>query len=191
MKLNNKYYIMRHGQAISNVNKIYSSWPETFENPLTDLGRDTVKESVQKLKDSGAKIDLIYNSPLLRTKQTAEIAGQILEVKPVEDKNLKEIDFGSFNGKHQDLMWASVKAEKDRIKKGVDGGESYEQVLNRMKEVVYGIEEKYENKNILLVSHEGPSFLLQGWFNGFSIEKTVENSPAGERIHKAEIREIK
>lgn len=182
---------MRHGQAISNVNKIYSSWPETFENPLTDLGRDTVKESVQKLKDSGAKIDLIYNSPLLRTKQTAEIAGQILEVKPVEDKNLKEIDFGSFNGKHQDLMWASVKAEKDRIKKGVDGGESYEQVLNRMKEVVYGIEEKYENKNILLVSHEGPSFLLQGWFNGFSIEKTVENSPAGERIHKAEIREIK
>ena len=63
MKLRNKYYIMRHGQAISNVKALCSSWPETFYNPLTKTGRETVEESAWKLM--GKNIDLIFASPLL------------------------------------------------------------------------------------------------------------------------------
>ena len=82
MKLKNKYYIMRHGQALSNVRALCSSWPEKFHNPLTKIGREAVKASAEKLKKSGRCVDLIFASPLLRAKQTALIVGKIFKVKP-------------------------------------------------------------------------------------------------------------
>lgn len=185
---------MRHGQAISNVRGVCSSWPEKFYNPITDLGRQTVKESAEKLKkicvEQGKSIDLIFASPLLRCQQTVEIVGDILGVKPETEERLKEIEFGEFNGKDQKEMWASFKDEQDRIARAVDGGETYKQILERMTAIVKDLEKKYKDKNIMLVSHECPSFLLQGWFNGFSIKETIEKSPTGERIHKGEIREL-
>ena len=64
MKLNNKYYIMRHGQAISNAKAVCSCWPEKFHNPLTILGEEEVREAAEKLKKKldleGQTIDLIY-----------------------------------------------------------------------------------------------------------------------------------
>jgi len=188
--LRNKYYVMRHGQALSNVKDICSCWREKFRNPLTDLGQQKVAESAQNLKASGKKIDFIFNSPLLRTKQTAKIVGKILGVKPKVDKRLREIGFGKFNGKNLYQMWASFKHEADRIDHGADGGESYVAIVKRMTSVVEGLEKKHQGKSILLISHEGPSFLLQGWFKGLSIRETIANSPVGERIHKAEIREL-
>ena len=52
MKLNNKYYILRHGEALSNVREIASSWPETFDNPLTGLGREMVKVAAEKTENT-------------------------------------------------------------------------------------------------------------------------------------------
>jgi broad specificity phosphatase PhoE len=201
MKLKNKYFIMRHGQAISNVKDICSCWPEKFKNPLTIFGKEMVRESAEKLKAkldlSGQNIDLIFVSPLLRTQQTAEIAGKILEVKMLStgrqvrtDKRLREIGFGKFNGKNLEGMWKSFKNEKQRISKGPDGGESYKQILDRMVAVVKDIEKKYKNRNIMLVSHEGPLFLLQGKIMGLSVKETIEKYPLDKRIHKAEVREL-
>ena len=58
MKLRNKYYIMRHGEAISNVKEIASHWPEKFHNPLTKKGRSQVKGTAEAAKSK--KIDLIF-----------------------------------------------------------------------------------------------------------------------------------
>ena len=194
MKLKNKYYIMRHGQAVSNVKRLCSNWPEKFKNPLTKFGEEIVRESLEKLKEEldleGQTIDLIFSSPLLRTKQTAEIASKIFEVKPKIDKRLREIGFGKFNGKSLYLMWDLFKKEEERINKGADGGETYKQILKRMFSVVKDAEKKYKERNILLVSHEGPSFLLQGRMMGFSIKQTIKEFSLEKRIHKAEIREL-
>lgn len=190
MKLNNKYYIMRHGQAISNVRAICSCWPEKFHNPLTKLGRQMVKESAEKLEKTGARIDLIFNSPLLRCRQTAAIAGKIFKIRPKIDKRLREIGFGKFNGKNLGGMWKSFDHEAERIHKGADGGESYAEILDRMMKVVEDIEKKYKGKNIMLVSHEGPLFLLQGKVMGLSFKETIGQFPLEKRIHKAEIREL-
>lgn len=194
MKLKNKYFIMRHGQAISNVKRLCSSRPEKFKNPLTEYGQEMVRESAERLKakldKQGQVIDLLIHSPLLRTAQTAEIAGKILKVKPKKDLRLREIGFGRFNGKSLDAMWRSFKKEEDRVSKGADGGESYKKILERMMAVVKDIEKKYKDRNVLLISHEGPSFLLQGKFMGLSIKQTIEAFPPDKRIHKAEIRQL-
>lgn len=194
MKLDNKYYIMRHGQAISNVKRFCSNWPEKFKNPLTKFGEEMVRESAEKLKEEldseGQTIDLIFTSPLLRTKQTAEIVSKILGVKPKIDRRLREIGFGKFNGKSLYLMWDSFKKEEERINKGADGGETYKQILERMLSLVKEVEKKYKERNVLLVSHEGPSFLLQGKLMGLSIKETIKEFTLEERIHKAEIRKL-
>lgn len=190
MKLRNKYYIMRHGQAKSNVEDVCSSWPEKFKNPLTNIGRQMVKESAEKFKTSGKCIDLIFNSPLLRTIQTAGIVGKVFKVKPKIGKRLVEINFGSFNNKNLEAMWKSFKHEDERIDKGADGGETYIEVLDRIMAAVNDIEKKYKGKSIILVSHECPLFLLQGKLMGLSIKETIKEFPLEKRIHKGEIRDL-
>lgn len=188
MKLRNKYYIMRHGQALSNVRGLCSSWPEQFNNPLTTIGKKAVKASAETLKDKN--INLIFHSPLKRTRMSAEIAGKVLKVEIKPDKRLKEIDFGDYNNKHLEGMWAAFKDEEERINKGADGGETYNEILGRMMDFLRETDEKYMGKNILIISHEGPLFLLQGKTMGLTITETIKRFPPEKRIHKAEIREL-
>ncbi len=188
MKLNNKYYILRHGEALSNVEKIVSCWPEKFNNHLTKKGREMIKESALELKDKN--IDLIFTSPLLRTKQTAEIVGKVLKIKPKIDKRLREMDFGKFNNGSIDKLWSFFKNEEERIRKRPPKGETYPEVLDRMYGFLKDIDKKYKNKNILVVSHEGPLVFLQGKVMGLTIKETIKKFPLEKRIHKGEIREL-
>ena len=124
MKLKNHYYIMRHGQAKSNVKSIVSSWPEKFNNPLTKKGVSEIKKAAGKLK--GKNINFIFASPLLRTRETAEIVGKVIGVKPKIDKRLREIDFGTFNYKPVEEFGKYFKINniKARIKEKTPGGEN-------------------------------------------------------------------
>jgi broad specificity phosphatase PhoE len=194
MKLRNKYYIMRHGQAISNVRAVCSCWPEKFKNPLTILGEEIVRESAEKLKAkldlSGQTIDLIFSSDLLRTKQTSEITGKIFEVKPKFDKRLREINFGIFNNGSLERMWKHFKTEEERIRQKPPKGESYVDILYRMESFLKETNKKYKDRNILIISSEGPLFLLQGRVMGLTLRQTIEKFPLEKRIHKGEIREL-
>jgi len=194
MKLKNKYYIVRHGQAISNVKSFCSCWPEKFKNPLTKLGKETIKGSAEKLKnicaEQGQSIDLIFASPLLRTQQTAEIIAKKLKLKVKTDRRLREIGFGIFNNKPLEGMWRYFKTEEERITQSPPKGENYQEILERMTSFLKDTDKKYKAKNILVVSHEGPLFLLQGKAMGLSIKETIKGFPNEKRIHKGEIREL-
>jgi isoleucyl-tRNA synthetase len=194
MKLKNKYYIMRHGQAKSNVKRVCSNRPEKFVNHLTKYGEEIVRESAEKLKkkidEHGQIIDLIFCSPLLRTKKTAEIVGKIFNIKPKVDLRLREVGFGIFNGKNLEKMWRYFKYENDRIKQKPPKGESYEEILKRMFSFLKDADKKYKGRNILIISHEGPLSLLQGKVMGLSIKQMIERFPLEKRIHKGEIREL-
>jgi len=185
---------MRHGQAKSNVKEVCSCWPETFKNPLTIYGKEMVRESAEKLEKSlilkGQTVDLIFSSDLLRAQQTANIVGKIFGVKPKFDERLREINFGVYNGKNLIGMWKFFKKEEERIKKAPPGGESYNQIVKRIMGAIKDIEKKYKGRIVVLVSHEGPLFLLQGRAMGLSVKETIENVLLDKRIHKAEIREL-
>jgi len=194
MKLNNKYYILRHGEALSNVKDIVSSWPEKFNNHLTKKGREMIKESAQQLKNTcaeqGRSINLIFTSPLLRTKQTAEIVGEALKIKPKIDKRLREVGFGKLSNGPIDTLWNFFKNEEERIKKRPPKGETYVEILDRLVNFLKDTDKKYKNKNILIISHEGPLVLLEGKVMGLSLKETIKKFPSEKRIHKGEIREL-
>jgi len=186
MKLKNKYYIMRHGQAISNVGAICSCWPEKFHNPLTKIGREKVKEVAENLKDK--KINLIFCSPLLRTKMTAEIIGKVLKIKPKIDKRLREQNSGIFNG----VVFEKLKVffgEKGlrRFSIRPKNGETYIEIKKRMASFLKDTDRKYRNKNILIVSHELPLLFLYCTVKGIP-NKDFYNKK--EEIDTAELREL-
>ncbi len=188
MKLNNKYYILRHGEAISNTKDIVSSWPEKFNNHLTKKGRGQIKKTAKELKNKN--IDMIFASDLLRTKQTAEIISWALKIKPKFDKRLREMNFGKLSNGPIDSVWNYFKNEKERIKKAPPKGENYLKILDRMSGFLKNTDKRYKDKNILIISHEAPLFILEGWIRKFSPLETIKNYPSEKRIHKGEVREL-
>lgn len=186
--MNNKYFILRHGEALSNKKRIVSCFPEKFYNPLTLDGRKQIKDIIPRLKKK--KIDLIFSSNVLRTCQTAGIVAKELKIKPKQDKRLTECDFGVFNGKSIDefrkFFWG-----RERFKKKSPKGETYVEIKKRMYDFLKDIDKKYSNKNILIVSHEAPLTQLEAKIKGVSSQEFFKKYPKKTRIKPGELRRLR
>src|SRR5438105_300736 len=71
-------YLIRHGNAEDRGEK----WPDDAKRPLTEEGMSRMKKSVRGLARLGVTIDVVLTSPLVRTKQTAEIVAAGLDPRP-------------------------------------------------------------------------------------------------------------
>jgi broad specificity phosphatase PhoE len=169
MKLNNKYYLLRHGQTIHQLKKpdfIYPR-PDSSKIRLTKKGKEQIKKSVSRLK--GTKVDFIYSSDFYRTKQTAEIAASILGAKLLFDKRLRDLNLGIYHGKRKEEFYRDFpKNSKKRFAKVPPEGESWALCQKRMLDFFKEINKKHKGKTILIVSHGDPLWLLEGGVKGFS-----------------------
>lgn len=197
MKLKNKYFILRHGESLKNKLGVASSWPETIPYPLTENGKKQAKAAAKKLKNK--KIDLIFTSDLLRTKQTAGIVGKALGIKPKPDKRLREINVGIFNNQPIEKVgdfWNKgeklppLKYYQARFKSAPKGGENYSQVEKRLVGFIKYTEKQYQSKNILIVSHERTLTLFEKAIYGDSLQKFIENIMGKKEIKTGELRKI-
>lgn len=68
---------------------------QTNDTDLTDLGKAQAMGAAEKLYDKN--IQMIYTSPLKRTKQTAKIIGQTLNLQVICEDLLKETDHGDWS----------------------------------------------------------------------------------------------
>ena len=184
----NKYYILRHGYSLRNHQKIISSWPEIKPLPLTKKGKRQIKLAARKLKKE--KIDLIFSSDILRTRQTAEITAKELGLKAEYSPQLRDINLGDFNGKPIAEFYKTFNL-KDLFWKAPPKGESWIDCKKRMVDFVQNLERKYKNKRILIVSHGDPLWLLEGTFSGWTNEQ-LWYSKEGHRsyIKTGELRKI-
>lgn len=184
MELRNTYYLIRHGQALSNIDGFYSSWPEKINNPLTPKGRKDAEAAGEALKDKN--ISYIFSSDLLRTKQTAEIIAQKLNLEVTFDIRLRELDFGIFNGKPAEYFDHYFKEETDRLERAVPEGETYLQVRERVLSFIEEIDKNYKG-NMLIVSHECPIWILKAVVKEVSMEDFVKKTEFREKIPHATI----
>lgn len=177
---------MRHGQATSNAKEIVSCWPEKFHNPLTSHGKKQVKETAEKLKEKN--IHAIFCSPVLRTRQSAEIVGKKIKIKPEVDNRLQEQKTGIFNGgslMHMVAFFGERRLERFKLKP--KGGETYIDIEKRMIACLKSIDKKYRNKSILIVSHELPLLLLDCKVKGISHKEFYLKR---EKINTAGLRKL-
>ena len=98
--------VIRHGEAVHNVERIYNSDQENSENyPLTERGKDQIREAARKLREEysidDTKVSKVFYSPLRRTKESADVLVQSLKIdenKMVVEPLIREIGMGSLEG---------------------------------------------------------------------------------------------
>ena len=140
-------YLMRHGQTLFNLRHKVQGWCDA---PLTDFGIYQAKVAGQYFKDAGIIFDDAYSSTQERACDTLELVtdGKI-PYKRV--KGLKEWNFGTFEGESEDL--------NPPLPYGdffvTYGGESQDQVRERMAVTILQLMQETDGQSVLIVSHGG------------------------------------
>ncbi len=166
----NKYFVMRHGQAENNIFGIASS---NYKNShhLTEKGKKEIVDTLKKIKN----IDLIYSSDFIRTKETAGMAAKHFGIKKVfYDKRLREVNTGNLNNKSIKEYGEHFSSYEEKFVKPAPKGENLTDLKNRMSDFIYDIDKKYSGKNILIISHEYPIWLLFAGAEGASAKKAIK-----------------
>jgi isoleucyl-tRNA synthetase len=171
-KAKNTYYIMRHGEAENNTLNIISSHVDDPKH-LTEKGKGQVKTAAGFFVDKN--IDLIITSPFIRTKETTDILASSLNISKkniVIDDRLHELDAGVYHGRPFEEFMAAFPNEK-RFSMRLEGAENYTDIRKRVGEFIYGMERKYTGKNILIITHDGPAFILTSITLGLDDKGTI------------------
>jgi phosphohistidine phosphatase len=71
-------YLIRHGVAEERG----EAWPDDAKRPLSEEGMTRLRKSIRGLACLDVILDIILTSPLVRTKQTAEIVAAGLDPRP-------------------------------------------------------------------------------------------------------------
>ena len=120
-----KCYLIRHG--ITEGNKDLNFNGCRTDEPLSQEGRDAII-SIEDIPGNAA----VFTSPMIRARQTAEI---MLPGRPAEViENLKEMDFGKFEGKNHRQLEGDPEYQAWLDSGGamrIPGGDSLEDFMRR------------------------------------------------------------
>lgn len=86
-------YFIRHGETELNKQKRLQGQSDI---PLNDYGRELAKITGEALKE--VPFDIVFSSPLIRAKETAEIVIGNKQVPIILEDRIKEISFGDYEG---------------------------------------------------------------------------------------------
>jgi len=190
-KSGNRYFFVRHGESVSNKNGFMNS-DISVDNPLTEAGKRQVKDEISDIKKLANNVDIMYVSPLQRTQETAQIIKEglgISEENIFTENRLREFAFGEFEGKSYE-EFINYRDSNFKFDDKFTGGESYRDVVVRVGDFMSEIEEKYSNKNILIVAHGAIAeslHMLENYLDDANSFKEFAKSYA----KNADVREVK
>lgn len=148
--------LLRHGQTALSVDKRYSG----RGNPeLTELGVAQAAAAAERVALLGG-IDAILSSPLSRAQDTAAAASRRIGVPVTRMEDLTETDFGAWEG----LTFAEVNQRDKELHNSwmadtsisPPGGESFDEVRERVRIARDRILREYAGKTVVVVSHVTP-----------------------------------
>jgi broad specificity phosphatase PhoE len=147
-------YLVRHGETDWNREK---RWQGHYDRALSAAGRAQAVAAGRRLR--AERIEEIHTSDLKRALETAQIIGEVCELRPRADPALREIDVGNWAG----LTHAEAKrrfpegyARRRAGGTGWQGGETYEQMGERVRDYVTRLARSARgSERIALVCHSG------------------------------------
>jgi len=189
-KSGNTYFVMRHGEAVSNVTRRIDSSGDV-KNHVTEKGRAEAKKTAYELK--GAGIDLIFVSPLLRTQETAEIVRAELQLSSamvITDERLREIGTGDFDGGTLAEWKKFFHSYAERFATAPHGGENYRDMRKRLGDFLFEIESKYRGKRILIITHAASGYLLSTVAEHRTLAEVAQEEKDERFLHTGQYRKL-
>ena len=149
-------YILRHCESESNLTLTHFNG--NLNGPLTKKGFKQAKILGKKLRN--LKIDAIFTSTLIRSKETANAITKANKkrIPIIIDKRLDEISPGIFGGlspkEIKEKYWGIyVQRKRDKFNHVIPGGESYKQVYRRVNSFMKDLLNNKKYSRVLIVTH--------------------------------------
>jgi broad specificity phosphatase PhoE len=152
--LSKKILLVRHGQTDWNDIQKFQG---TTDIPLNEAGLAQAEAVARRV--AGWPVDVVYVSPLTRARQTADLIAAAHGQSPVVMEELKEVNFGSWEGLH----YKTLTEQKDKaLLKWIadpffcipEGGEDWTSIKRRAERVVQRVLDS-QHRHTVIVSHGG------------------------------------
>jgi broad specificity phosphatase PhoE len=151
-------YLVRHGETDWNAEKRIQG---SIERSLNEQGKAQAEQTGKTLSQIGASV--IYSSPQIRAKETAEIIGKHFPHTLHFHAQLREGEYGSAEGMTRDEFQSYYRRALDQKKslpkeeklkfKIVPDGESSFELASRLHPALLEIAQKHVGEKIIVVTH--------------------------------------
>ncbi len=152
-----KVYLVRHGQTDTNISNLYNFRGE-------DINQNGIQQA-EKLKEKikEMEFDIIYCSPLLRARHTADIINS-KNKEIIIDNRLEERKHGNLEGKsiectNREIYWSYP----TNTRYGTE--ETIQSLFQRVNDFLNELKTKDYSK-VLVVAHKGVSRAFHAYFEG-------------------------
>jgi broad specificity phosphatase PhoE len=159
--------LVRHGETDWNAE---GKLQGHTDRPLNEYGRRQAQALADKL--AGESIDAVYASDLSRARETAEILGEKLGLTVAVDPDLREKNWGNWEGLTSD----------ERLHIEFDG-ETSEAHRDRTLSAVQRIVERHPGERVVVVTHGGSLRRIQAAVSGFALP-VIENCAVWGLAHE-------
>ena len=156
--------LVRHGATAHTAERRFSGC--TGQNPeLSAIGREQARRLAAELRrryaePSGARVAAVVCSPVRRARETAEAVAEALGLPLEVDDDLREIDFGDWEGRTVEDVQARYPGELAAWRADATlrtpGGESVADVARRVRTAIRRLSERHHGATALAVSHLYP-----------------------------------
>lgn len=150
------WYIIRH--ADKEKGDFYNPTLRHQDQPISKMGQEKAQKLVPYFSDKD--ISRIYVSAYQRTAQTAAPLAGYLDLPPIVDERLNEIDNGLFDGATEAEVrekfpteWQAFRERESDFR--FPEGETGEEAQKRVVEFLNDTRKAYPDENIVAVCHEG------------------------------------
>jgi len=144
--------LVRHAQTFANIDQV---WHGHTDTELTELGYRQARKLGEHFHHY-MEPEVIYASPLQRTRLTAQAIADRFDLPVQVDPRLREFSLGDWEG----VTFESMRGASDIMRKlvrepdfTVPNGESQNLVRKRMVEAIEDITRRHPGQNVVLVTH--------------------------------------
>ena len=147
-----------------------------------DLNENGIKQAqITRDKLENTEFDLIITSPLKRAKHTAEIINEKKNIPLIYDDRIMERNYGDLEEELFKEEYCNLNYDFESI-----NGEQTDAYLARLKDFLSDIKQKYNNKKILVVTHNGVIGVISCLLEGMP----EDGDYAGRGIGNGEVKEF-
>lgn len=164
-----RVYLFRHGET-ANARQICMNGH--FDVALSDTGLEQSRKLAEALKDQPLRA--VYSSDLQRTHDGAQLIAGHHALKPIAFPELRELSFGEWEGKSLAELSEQFPGEMGKRLKQTelfraDGGETFQELHDRVIPKFLEITASHPNDTIAFVCHGGVNRAILAHLLGFPI----------------------